>query len=535
MKLRSLANSATWGFLAAPILVVVGLAIVYLVMAPHSADHAAQTFRTELFELSGPTVWNNYWFGGHYLPTYSLLAPPLGAWLGFRVMGSIAVVGTVILFTLISRREWGERAQAGAIWFAFAATISLFSGRLTFALGVLLAMAAVFAAQRGQRIPALILAGSVGLASPVAALFLACVGFAHFLAERPDRRGLELAAVAFLVAGVVAIFFPGGGDEPYVTSSFVPAIVLTLVSAAMVPPGQRLFRVGMLVYAGALVASYVLSTPMGGNVNRLGALLLGPVLLCALAAEPLTPKIWKRGILILLLPLIVWWQTGPVIRDLKLVDNEPAVSQAFYQPLADALAPRLEREPARVEVVPVASHWEAARAAAEFPLARGWERQTDRHLNPLFYAERLTPERYRRWLDRLAVGYVALPDTELDYAGEKEAALIRGGLPFLEEIPVGGEWQLFRVKDAKPMVERPARLSGLETDGFTVSAPVAGSFLVRIRSTPYWRVDAGNGCVERGPGDWTQVVLDRPGSLRISADFSPGARFGAVRDCRPER
>ena len=215
MRFRSLASSASWGFLAAPLLVVVGLAVVYLIMAPHSADHAAQTFRTELFELSGPTVWNNYWFGGHYLPTYSLLSPPLGAWIGFRVMGSLAVVGTVILFTLIVRRQWGERAQAGAIWFAFAATISLFSGRMTFALGVLLAMAAVFAAQRGQRIPSLVLAGSVGLASPVAALFLACLGFAHFLADRTDRRGLELAGISFLVAAAVALLFPGGGDEPY--------------------------------------------------------------------------------------------------------------------------------------------------------------------------------------------------------------------------------------------------------------------------------------------------------------------------------
>jgi len=535
LKLRSLTSPASWGFLAAPLLVVVGLAIVYLVMAPHSADHAAQTFRTELFELSGPTVWNNYWFAGHYLPTYSLLSPPLGAWLGFRVMGSLAVVGTVVLFTLIVRREWGERAQAGAIWFAFAATISLFSGRLTFALGVLLAMAAVFASQRGQRIPALILAGSVGLASPVAALFLACVGFAHFLAERPDRRGLELAAISFLVAGVVALLFPGGGDEPYVSSSFIPAITLTLVSAAMVPPGQRLVRVGLLVYAGALLASFVLETPMGGNANRLGALLLGPVLLCALAAEPLTPKLWRRGVLVLLLPTIVWWQTGPVVRDLELVEDEPAVSQAFYKPLADALEPRLAREPARVEVVPVASHWESARAAPEFPLARGWERQTDRNLNPLFYADRLGPNRYRKWLDRLAVGYVALPNTKLDYAGEKEALLIQGGLPYLKEISVGGQWRLFKVLGARPMVSRPARLTELDTDGFTVAAPIAGSFEVRIRSTPYWRVKGGFGCVEPGQGDWTRVTLDRPGPLKVAADFSPGARFGSDRDCRPER
>lgn len=535
MRRRFPTAPGLWGFLAAPLLVVSGLAVIYLIMAPYSADHAAQTFRTELFELSGPTLWNNYWFGGHYLPTYSLLAPPIGAWIGFRVMGSLAVIGTVFLFTLIVRRQWGERAQAGAIWFAFAATISLFSGRLTFALGVLIAMAAVYAAQREQRIPSLILAGSVGLASPVAALFLACVGFAHFLAERPDRRGLELAAITFLVAGSVALLFPGGGDEPYVTSSFMPAFILTLAAAAMVPSGQRLIRTGMLVYAAALLASYLLATPMGGNVNRLGALLLGPLLLCTLVAEPLTPNWWKRGFLVLLLPAIVWWQTGPVVRDLKLVHDEPAVTTSFYEPLAEALKPRLAGNPSRVEVVPVASHWEAARAAPEFPLARGWERQTDRGLNPLFYAPELDAGRYRRWLDRFAVGYVALPETELDYAGEKEAALIRDGLPYLKEIPVGGEWRLFRVLGATPMVDRPARLTALDTAGFTVAAPVAGSYLVRIRSNPYWRVTGGSGCVAEGRGDWTAVSLDRPGQLTVTADFRPGARFGGDRDCRPER
>lgn len=535
MKLRSITEPGNWGFLAAPLLIVTTLSIIYLAVSPLSADHAAQTFRTELFELSGPTVWNNYWFGGHYLPTYSLLAPPLGAWLGFRVMGALAVIGTVWLFALIVRRQWGPRAQAGAVWFAFAATISLFSGRLTFALGVLLAMAAVYASQRGQRIPALVLAGSVGLASPVAALFLACVGFAHYLSERPDRRGLEIAAVAFLVAGIVALLFPGGGDEPYVTSSFIPAIGVTLVSALMVPPGQRLVRTAILVYALSLIASYVLNTPMGGNVNRLGWLLLGPVMLCVLVVEPLTPKLWRRGVLVFLLPLIAWWQIGPVVRDLRLVHDEPAVTEAYYKPLTDALAPRLEREPARVEVVPVASHWEAARAALSFPLARGWERQTDRHLNRLFYRDDFSADRYRRWLDRLAVGYVALPDTELDYAGEPEATLIRRGLPFLKEIPVASGWRLFKVLDPTPMVTRPARLTELDTDGFTVAAPRAGEYLVRIRSTPYWQVKEGAGCVEPGRGEWTQVTLDRPGSLRVATDFRPGARFGPDRHCQPER
>ena len=104
---------------------------------------------------------------------------------------------------------------------------------MTFALGVLLAVAAVYCAQRGWRVPSLVVAGAVGLASPVAALFLACCGFTHWLARRPDRRGIEMAAVTFVVAAAVALLFPGGGDEPYVWTSFYPAFSLTLIAAVL--------------------------------------------------------------------------------------------------------------------------------------------------------------------------------------------------------------------------------------------------------------------------------------------------------------
>jgi hypothetical protein len=518
-----ISRDTPWGYLAAPLGVAVVLCVVYLVMAPLSADHAAQTFRTELFELSGPTVWNNYWFGGHYLPSYSLLAPPLGAWVGFRVMGVAAVLGTVALFTLIVRKEWGDRARAGAIWFAVAAMTSLFSGRLTFALGVLLAMAAVYVAQRGWRLPALGLAGAVGLASPVAALFLACCGFAHWLARRPDRRGLEIAVVTFVVAALVALLFPGGGDEPYVWTSFLPAIAFTLLAAALVPSEEKLVRTGFFVYAAALVASFLIDTPMGGNVNRLGVLLVGPLFLCVA-----WPR--RRWAIAVVVPLIAIWQIYPVVRDLELVRDEPAVAAEYYDPVDEALAPRLTLRPARVEVVPVASHWESARVAPEFPLARGWERQTDRNYNPLFYTDKLDPDRYYRWLKRLAVGYVAVPKTELDYAGETEAELIRTNPPFLKEIPAKDDWRIYKVLDPTPMVQAPASLTQFTTDGFTVTSPRAGTFTVRIRSTPYWTVEEGRGCVDSTENGWTEVTLKHPGSLTVRADFSPGARFGD-RDC----
>jgi hypothetical protein len=526
-----------WHPLRFPLAVTGVLSLVYLISAPLSADHAAQLFRTELFEQAGPAIWNNHWFGGHYLPTYSLLAPAIGSWVGFRLMGVAAVMGTVALFALIVDRQWGEQARVGAIWFSAAATVSLYSGRLTFALGVLVAVAAVFAAQRGRRKLSMALAATVALASPVAALFLACCGFSHWIHSRltgkQDRLGLEIAVASFFTAGLVALLFPGGGDEPYVWTSFVPAISLTLLAAWLIPAQERLVRTGLLTYAFALVATFLLATPMGGNANRLGVLLVGAVFLCACWGVEAMPARRRAVVFGVLLPLLALWQFYPVARDLNLVRGEPAVAAQFYDELEQVLAPRLALNPARVEVLPVASHWESARVPPEIPLARGWERQTDRRFNRLFYKGRLTPERYRRWLDELAVGYVAVPRTKLDYAAEAEAELIAGGVDYLRQIPSGPDWRLYKVIGATPMVERPGRLSALETDGFTLELPRPGPYLVRIRATPYWRVESGSACIGRTADGWTEVSATEPGQVEVRARFRPGARITGSPDCSP--
>ena len=78
----------------------------------------------------------------------------------------------------------GGTARLGVIWFATATAISLFTGRLTFALGVAIALCAVLAVQRGHRILAVGFAVLTPFASPVAALFLACGVIAYAIAER---------------------------------------------------------------------------------------------------------------------------------------------------------------------------------------------------------------------------------------------------------------------------------------------------------------------------------------------------------------
>ena len=169
-----------------------------------------------------------------------------------------------------------------------------------------------------------------------------------------------------------------------------------------------------------------------------------------------------------------------------------------------------------------ADHWETRYVALRRPLARGWERQLDVKLNPLFYEHgALTPASYRAWLDRLAVRYVALPGVELDPSGEREGALVRSGMvPGLKEVWRGGDWRLFRVAGDRPLARPPARVTQMRLDGLTLTAPRPLTTVVRVRFTPYWRLTGGPGCVSEAPGGWTRVRLDRAGSARLETRFS---------------
>ncbi len=512
---------------AGPLLVALALASVYLILAPSSADHAAQQFRAGLFELEGPSTWNNLWFGGHHVPGYSVLFPPLGAVFGTRIVGVLAALAAALLFASIAERRWGESARVGVLWFAAGTSISLFTGRLTFALGVAVALAAVFALQRGRPRLAAGLALVCPLASPVAALFLACGGLAFFIAEG-RRDGLALAAAAFGAAVLLAIAFPEGGSEPFDGTSFSPALLAAVAVFVALPKEERLLRTGVALYAIGLTASFLIANPLGGNATRMGTLLLGPVLVCALWGRHR-----ERWILALMVPLLVYWQWSPVIRDVESVHAEASVHAKYYAPILGFLQTEMRGSPARVEVVPTASHWESAIVPpANIPIARGWERQLDRKLNPLFYTPTLGAGKYRRWLDRLAVRYVALSNGALDYAGRKEAALIAAGLPYLRPAFHSDDWTVYEVRRPVPMAQRPARLVELEPDGFSLYAPHPGIYQVRVRHSTYFSLSDGVGCVSESPNGFTTVEMQRAGFADVTTTFSPLRIFQHGPRCR---
>src|SRR3954469_21756383 len=183
--------------LRGPVILAAILACAYLVVAPESADLAAQEFRAWLFGHAGFTLWDNSWYGGHPVPGYSLLFPPLGAALGVRLAGALSVVAAAALFAAIVRRSFGpgRATAAGAAWFAGGVALQLLTGRMAFLLGLTVGLAAVALAQRDKRAAAIGTAALTTLASPVAGAFLALSGTAWAIGSR-RRLGFAVAAGA---------------------------------------------------------------------------------------------------------------------------------------------------------------------------------------------------------------------------------------------------------------------------------------------------------------------------------------------------
>jgi hypothetical protein len=328
-------------------------------------------------------------------------------------------------------------------------------------------------------------------------MFAAVVGAGLWL-ERRSAAAVALVTATVIAGGAMAVLFPEGGSEPFVPSSFWPALAGALIALTLVP---RALHAGIGVYALVLVGAFALTTPVGGNAARLGALLGGPLAVGFLWRR-------RRALAIAALPLAYWTLYAPV-HDVLQAADDPARPASYYAPL---LAELEGQGVGRLEIPFTEGHWESARVAPSVPLARGWERQLDRKVNTVFYEGTLTAGRYERWLDDNAVRWVALPDAPLDPSAQAEARLIRGGLPYLRETWHGEHWRLFAVRDARSL-----GADELGHDWFTTRGGV-----VRVRWTPYWAVVEGRGCVREAAGGWTAVTPQTAGeNVRVAIRFSP--------------
>lgn len=498
-------------------------AVAYMALQPPSVDLAAQLFRVDLFSTDGFLTWNNYWYGGHYLLGYSLLFPPLGSVLGAPVAGGLAALAATALFGLLARRHHAAHARLATLWFGAGMIATLLSGRLTFALGVAVGLAALLALDRRRPLAAAPLAAATSLASPVAGFFLVLVGGA--LALTGDRRrAAALALPAAAPIATTALAFPSTGPEPFVLSSLVGTLAVALAVLFFLPRRERLLRAGAGLYLGAVACAFAVANPLGGNVARLSCLLAGPLLALTLTGP-------RRRLLLALLALpLLYWQWQGAIRDVSRAAGDPSVQRDFYTPLLGALEARSGGAPVRIEIPPTQDRWEVYYMSPKFLLARGWERQQETDESQLFKSG-LSPASYREWLLAHGVTYVALPSAPLDYLSYREARLIRGGLDYLDPIWANAQWRLFAVRDAHGLVDAPARLSAIGADWFDLRSPRAGRFLLRIHFSPYWSVSRGAGVCLRERGPWTMVDLDRPGSFHVETNLSTGGLLGRHRVC----
>ncbi len=475
------------------------MAAGYLIVQPAGADLPAQLLRVRLFAAQGFGLWDNWWYGGHYLLGYSVLFPPLGWLFGPRLLGALASVLTAAAFGELARDSYGDDAWLGATWLGAATVTELLSGRLTFALGLCGAAVTALLLERRRPRWAAVLACLTALASPVAALLAALAGI---VARRPP-----VIATALVPVIALAVAFPTGGYQPFAFGTLWPLLLAGALIVAL-RPGRVITAATLLYLLGCLLA-FALPTPVGSNCARLGELVAGPLLALLLVPR----RAW------LLLGLVAlplgYLQLHDAFSDLRR--GADAGGRSYYAPLIAFL----HRQPGhwRVEVPFTAGHWESYWLAGQVPLARGWERQTDIADNPLFYAPRLSPARYDAWLHRLAVRYVAVADARPDYSARAELRLIRRRPPYLRVLTRLPHWTVYAVANPAPLVSG-ARLTAIGPTRIRLAVRTPGRIYLRVRWSPYWKLSGVRGCVEPA-GPFTAITARGSGRAELGMSFSP--------------
>ncbi|MBD0745381.1 hypothetical protein [Streptomyces sp. CBMA152] len=529
--------------------VVVPLYVVWaLLLATGGGDLAAQLAWAGFAARHPVSAYNLSWYGGAHTANYSLLTPWLMAAFGVRAVSVAAGLSGTWLMALLFVRAEGARGDGGdrpwrGLWPALLAAAALWcnvvSGRTTFAVGVSFALAACLfvqgagsttvrravvrdrssalgsAERSGTRLVlACVSTALATMASPVAGLFLLVVGAAYGL-DRQWAKAAVLSAPPCAVVGATTLLFPFEGEQPMALGKvWMPlAVCAALLLAAPVARTWKVVRVGAAVYAVGVVLTYLVASPVGSNVERLVGLAGPPVLLAALLAPGLDRT--RRVVLAVTLLVSVNWLRDKTLDDIHVSTVTPAWA-AHTDGLVSELR-RLGADRTRVEVVPARNHREAAVLAADVNSARGWNRQLDVERGRLFYDGSFTAARYRDWLDRWAVGYVAVHDGLPDGPATAEASLVREQPPWLEHVWRDEHWTVYRVRGAVPLVSAPGVAVGGDDASLVVRMPRAGSAVVRIAYSPWLRA-TGGACVARD-GEFVRLTVPRAGEYRLESPY----------------
>ena len=497
-------------------------------LATPGGDIAAQDAWAAFARAHPGSAYDLAWYGGMHPVSYSAISPYLMAFLGVRP--TMVVAGTLaagLLALLLERSRHIPYPMLPAVFGALALTGNAVSGRVTFGLGLLFGLGALVAAftwttDRARR-PAMAwlriltivaLTALTTAASAVAGLFLGLVATGLWLTGR-RRLAYALGLPPLAVVAVSAWLFPLSGVQPMAWNSAILPTAAALTAVLLFPRDWRLLRVLGLVYLVAVQVSWLVPSPVGTNISRLGMIFAGVGLVATLPT-----RAWVRslasvrlgrsvaaGLVAVALATSVSWQVAVAARD--AINTAPPESLSLdLEPLVDQLQER-GAGLGRVEVVPTASHREAAALAPYVNLARGWNRQADAARNLLFYRDRpLTADAYQRWLRRWAVRFVVLSTAKPDAAAVEEAALVSAGLPYLDRVWSDDDWTLYAVRQPRSLVSEPATVLGFDAAMITLYTPEPGPVVVRVTYSDWLGlVDAVGKPVPTSGPDGEPIIL----------------------------
>ncbi len=170
-------------------------------------------------------------------------------------------------------------------------------------------------------------------------------GSAYALAARGEgvpikraRRAWRWPPAGLIPPVLLSLAFPEGGYAPFPFSSYLPIPLFALggAAAAAALRATRCAAAAVLYALGATLA-LVVPTAMGGNAVRLGALVGGPLLACALAGR----GGWRRPVvpMVALLAALAFWQWSPAARDIYKATDRPGGQGLLLRPGARVPAP----------------------------------------------------------------------------------------------------------------------------------------------------------------------------------------------------
>jgi hypothetical protein len=291
-------------------------------------------------------------------------------------------------------------------------------------------------------------------------------------------------------------------------------LAFSAVAYLAATPEQQVLRRFAWLYAVAAVACFVVPNPIGGNITRLGKLIALP-LACYLLSPGRRRQLARFAtatVAALLWPLV------PLTTAVAHGAGDPSQHQAYYQGLLSFLKTQNPAD-GRLEIPFTREHWEAAQVAPAFPIARGWERQTDLQHNAVLYGP-LTAGTYKAWLDDNAVALVALPAVPLDDGGRAEAALLANPPPYLVPVWSDAHWRVWRVVGGQALATGAATVTDLGPASVRANFTRPGTVVIRIRSSRLWQVTSGRACVGSTSGGWLAIRSAEPGPVTVRARMS---------------